>query len=75
MVVDTDQKIGLAVVVNYQADRFKQHLDMHVINNQHPPNIIYRILGVAVLNFLGFGWLLSLQRNMSTEWNGLKVTM
>ena len=52
MVVDTDQKIGLAVVVNYQADRFKQHLDMHVINNQHPPNIIYRILGVAVLDFL-----------------------
>ena len=27
-VVDTHQKIGLAVVVNYQADRFKQHLDI-----------------------------------------------
>ena len=24
---NTHQKIGLAVVVNYQADRFKQHLD------------------------------------------------
>ena len=60
MVVDTDQKIGLAVVVNNQADRFKQHLDMHVINNQHLLNIIYRILGVAVLDFLRLGRLLGL---------------
>ena len=60
MVVDTDQKIGLAVVVNNQADRFKQHLDMQVINNQHLLNIIYRILGVAVLDFLRLGRLLGL---------------
>ena len=60
MVVDTDQKIGLAVVVNNQADRFKQHLDMQVINNQHLLKSIYRILGVAVLDFLRLGRLLGL---------------
>ena len=62
MVVDTDQKIGLAVVVNNQADRFKQHLDMQVINNQHLLNIIYRILGVAVLDFLRLRRLLGLKK-------------
>ena len=60
MVLDTDQKIGLAVVVNNQADRFKQHLDMQVINNQHLLKSIYRILGVAVLDFLRLGRLLGL---------------
>ena len=64
MVLDTDQKIGLAVVVNNQADRFKQHLDMQVINNQHLLNIIYRILGVAVLDFLRLGRLLGLGQSI-----------
>ena len=58
-VVDTHQKIGLAVVVNYQADRFKQHLDicmMMMCKVICLPRLIRRYLPHSWRCCVGFSW-------------------